>query len=203
MGENSLKAVIRPRRMRNDGIEDVRLDLFNMDGSPHALGEGGGGAGGGGAVSQLVQGQVELRADVNGGALLWGNESDLSALGIDLSEYVDTNEIPLPRGFYMSTFEFYIDPTEDDGPEDQDRALHLNLTGAPPEWSGRIAYGKDWWINKAGSWAESPNLQYIVFPFVIWAEHQTAQVYVTSSAAASVPFNVNLMIAKVADLPEE
>lgn len=197
---NVFKAVIRPRRSRPDSVEDVRLELFNWDGSPA---EFKGGGGGGGAVSQIVQGQVALTAP--GSDTLFWNDPGLFGLGIDLSEYVGATELLLPRGLYLSTFDWYIDPGVDEGANDQDRSLHLNLAGAPGDWVGPMPWPRDWGINKGeGSWAEAPsNMQHIVHPFAIWAEHQTAQLYVTSSASDPVPFSIDLMIAKIADLPEE
>lgn len=39
-GANVFKAIIRPRRSRPDAVQDVRLELFNWDGSPFESGGG-------------------------------------------------------------------------------------------------------------------------------------------------------------------
>lgn len=200
MAGTKLRARIRPLTRGNDEIDEVAIELSNLDGSPYSPGGGGGGAVSAGWV---VQGQgIAISSDENGGALLWGNDPNLHAAGVDLADYVDANELLLPQGVYLGRFESYFDPGVDEGGSDLDRTTHLNLTGAPGDWTGLTEYGFDLSPEKAaGGWAETMIQVYKAFPFVIWADHQTAQVYVTTSSAAPVDFTVNLLIAKIADLP--
>lgn len=204
MSGTKLKARIRPESRGNNEIDMVHLELMNPDGSPYSPGGGSGGEGGGAAVAgQIIQGQLNPMVDSGGWTLTW-DDPGLIALGIDLSEYVDSQEVLLPRGMYISTFDWYIDPGVDEGAEDLDRGLHFNIAGSPGDWLGPVPSPRDWSVDKGeGSWAEAlNNQQHIVYPFAVWADHQTAQIYATSSASDPAQFTINLMIAKIADLPE-